>query len=210
MATSSIKASLKKAAKTRPASSSVEEVGTAVTVEADTVEITAGTVEVKTDESSAEGTDAVTETNEGNATGNGTVDGSPAGTFSWDSLPAPKIAVYSRGIPRKDLEEITPTFIKSCVATAYEATTKAPRDSKDREVPVYLVQQCPTPKRAEEFVQLCRKYANFKELTFRGGVNPARKTEVRFAIKSKETRKRVTKSAEPVAESASTGSGDSK
>jgi len=180
-----------------------------VTIQADSVEIVTETVEVTAPE-----TDAGQVTDEAAGTVAETVSAAGVatdGAFDWDTLPAAEVAVYSRAPIRVDLDATTPAFIKDRVSFAFAKTQAEGVDSKGRPKAKQVIQNCGTPERAEEFLKLARKYATFKDYTLRGDANPVKIATgdgtfisgagiVSFAVKPKETRKRVEKPAEtPVA-----------
>jgi hypothetical protein len=121
--------------------------------------------------------------------------------LDWSALPPADIVQYVRTSPRAiDREASTPTVIKERVTKGFEATAK-------KGAPVYYTQACGDNAHAEEFLNLARKYATFREYTLRGKVltDPEVKTliangvlpgttrmgsVVSFAVKPKETRRK--------------------
>jgi hypothetical protein len=133
----------------------------------------------------------------------------PAAPFDWDSLPAAEVATYSRASATTvDREASTPGFIKAAVIRAYEQTEAviklaAAKGNKTTPQPVYMVQECGSPERAEEFFKLASLYGKFKGYTVRGAANPVKvavdktvdptgfvpgRCKVRFAVKPRENR----------------------
>jgi hypothetical protein len=104
---------------------------------------------------------------------------------TWDDLPSAEVATYQQAPTRRDLEASTPDVIKARVKGGFEATAKAGS-------PVWFVQNCGTRERAEAFILAARKYATFTELTFRGALDPKQTNQVRYSVRVKEARKRLT------------------
>lgn len=90
-----------------------------------------------------------------------------ATSFDWDNLPEAAVVTYvrTRGTAAVDREATTPTFIKSRVASAYAATSKA-ADKK----PVPFAQMMVSDDQGESFLKAGKLYATFKGYTMRGKV----------------------------------------
>lgn len=114
--------------------------------------------------------------------------------FNWDSLPPARVVVYTRNESvAVDRETSTPSFIKNKVMEAYQATVGVYTDAvTGRTSPagelVWFWQECGTPERAVEFMNLARKYAAFKGFTLRSKANDNKPSEAAFVVKEKESR----------------------
>lgn len=110
--------------------------------------------------------------------------------YDWDSIPEPTDIVYTRvpGAGREpwDGEAETPVMIKRALKLSFDQGLYNSKSGKFDAKKKWL--ELGDKAKAEAFCKLARKYAAFKEWTFRGAV--AEDGRLTYSVKPRETRTR--------------------